>query len=143
MTAANRTHEFAVRVAFADTDKMGVSYYANYFKYFETGRTELLRSLGVRYRDLEADKKLYLPAVEARCRYLAPSRYDDLLIVRTWLASLGQASISFEHEIFDQDSGDLLVARGHTRHAVVNEQWRPAKIPEEIRGLLQPYVRIA
>ena len=88
-----KVHEFEVRVTYADTDKMGIIYYANYFKYFEQGRTELLRSLGVRYRDLEVQRKMFLPCVETGCRYLAPSRYDDLLVVRTWLSSLGRASV--------------------------------------------------
>src|SRR3989338_8808807 len=90
---AARYHEFDVRVTYGDTDKMGIIYYSNYFRYFEQGRTELLRSLGVRYRDLEIQRKLFLPVVSAGCRYLAPRRYDDLLTVRTRVSSLGQASI--------------------------------------------------
>lgn len=138
-----RFHEFEVRVTYADTDKMGVIYYANYFRYFELGRTELLRSLGVRYRDLEVDRKLYLPIVEARCQYIGPSRYDDLLIVRTWLSWMGPASVCFQYEIYDRESADRLVARGFSRHAVVNERWRPTKIPADLRGLLAPYIRAA
>lgn len=137
---ASKFHEFAVRVTYADTDKMGIIYYANYFKYFEQGRTELLRSLGVRYRDLEVQRKLFIPAVEARCRYLAPSRYDDLLTVRTWISSLGVASISFANEIYDRDLNDRKVATGFSRHALVNDLWRPAKVPDDLRRLLQPYV---
>lgn len=141
-TAAKKPkfHEFAVRVTYADTDKMGIIYYANYFRYFEQGRTELLRSLGVRYRDLEVQRKLFIPAVEANCHYLAPSRYDDLLIVRTWISSLGLASISFENEIYDKDLGDKKVARGYSRHALVNDLWRTARVPEDLRRLLEPYV---
>jgi acyl-CoA thioester hydrolase len=135
-----KLHEFGVRVTYADTDKLGIIYYANYFKYFEQGRTELLRSLGVRYRDLEIQRKLFLPAVEARCRYLAPSRYDDLLIVRTWISSMGMASVSFENEVLDQDLGGKKVARGFSRHAVVNDLWRTARIPEDLKKLLEPYV---
>ncbi|MBI4371840.1 MAG: acyl-CoA thioesterase [Elusimicrobia bacterium] len=135
-----RVHEFDVRVTYADTDKMGIIYYANYFKYFEQGRTELLRSLGVRYRDLEIQRKLFIPAVEASCRYLAPSRYDDLLIVRTWIAELGRASVSFECDIVDEDLNGQVVARGASRHAVVNDLWRTARVPDDLRALLEPYV---
>lgn len=135
-----RFHEFEVRVTYADTDKMGIIYYSNYFKYFEEGRTELMRSLGVRYRDLEVHRKLYLPAVEARCRYLAPSRYDDLLVVRTWLGDLGKASVVFENEIVDKDLGNKPVARGYSRHAVVNDLWRSIRVPDDLRKLLEPYV---
>ena len=143
VSAARRplVHEFEVRVTYADTDKMGIIYYANYFKYFEQGRTELLRSLGVRYRDLEVQRKLFLPCVETGCRYLAPSRYDDLLVVRTWLSTLGRASVRFENEINDRDLGNKLVATGFSRHAVVNDLWRTACVPADLRVLLQPYVK--
>lgn len=138
--AGPKFHEFAVRVTYADTDKMGIIYYANYFRYFEQGRTELLRSLGVRYRDLEVQRKLFIPAVEAHCDYLAPSRYDDLLTVRTWISSLGKASVSFENEIYDSDLGGKKVAHGYSRHAVVNDLWRAARVPDDLRKLMEPYV---
>ena len=133
-------HEFQVRVTYADTDKLGIIYYSNYFKYFEEGRTELMRSLGVRYRDLELQRKIYLPAVETGCRYLAPSRYDDLLVVRTWLSSMGIASVRFENEIYDRETTGRKVARGFSRHAVVNDLWRTTRIPDDLRLLLEPYV---
>lgn len=135
-----RFHEFDVRVTYADTDKLGIIYYANYLKYFEQGRTELLRAMGVRYRDLEIQRKLFLPAVEARCRYFAPSRYDDMLTVRTWIAELGRASVSFECDVVDKDLGGRLCARGFSRHAVVNDLWRTTRIPEDLRVLLTPFV---
>ncbi len=135
-----KCYEFPVRVTYADTDKMGIIYYANYFKYFEAGRTELLRSLGVRYRDLEIQRKLFLPCVEANCRYLAPSRYDDLLVVCTWISELGRASVRFENQIVDKDLGGKVVARGFSRHAVVNDLWRTTRVPDDLRALLQPYV---
>ena len=133
-------HEFEVRVTYADTDKMGIIYYANYLRYFEQGRTELLRSLGIRYRDLEIQRKLYFPVVEANCQYLAPSRYDDLLVVRTWISDIGKASMRFEYEIIDQDLGGKRAARGYTRHALLNDLWRPARAPEDLRKLVEPYV---
>jgi acyl-CoA thioester hydrolase len=139
--APPRFSEFDVRVTYADTDKLGVIYYANYLKYFEQGRTELLRGLGVRYRDLEVRRRLFLPAVDARVQYLAPSRYDDLLTVRTWISELGRASASFSYEVADKDLGGKAVARGASRHAVVNDLWRPARIPDDLRALLAPYVR--
>jgi acyl-CoA thioester hydrolase len=135
-----KVHEFQVRVTYADTDKMGVIYYANYFRYFEQGRTELMRSLGLRYRDLEVQRKLFIPAVETGCKYLGPTRYDDLLIVRTWISSLGRASIAFEHEIMNKELGDKKIATGFSRHALVNDLWRTTKIPEDLKTLLEPYV---
>ncbi len=138
--SAPRWHEYSVRVTYADTDKMGIIYYANYFKYFEQGRTELLRSLGLRWRDLEIQRKLYLPCVEAQCRYMAPSRYDDLLVVRTWISHLGRGSVTFENDIYDRELGGRKVARGQTRHAVVNDLWRSARVPDDIRLALSPFV---
>ncbi len=134
-------HEFQVRVTYADTDKAGIIYYANYLKYLEQGRTELLRSLGVRYRDLEVTRKLFLPAVSARCEYLAPSRYDDLLTIRTWISELGRASISFSCEVVDNELAGKVVARVHSRHAIVTDLWRPARVPADLRVLLSPYVQ--
>lgn len=134
-------HEFQVRVTYADTDKAGIIYYANYLKYLEQGRTELLRSLGVRYRDLEVQRKLFLPAVAANCEYLAPSRYDDLLTIRTWISELGRASIAFTCEVVDSELGGKVVARAHSRHAIVTDLWRPARVPSDLRVLLAPYVQ--
>lgn len=138
--AAPRVFEYSVRVTYADTDKMGIIYYANYFKFFEQGRTELLRSLGLRWRDLEIQRKLYLPCVEAKCRYQAPSRYDDLLVVRTWISHLGRGSVTFENDIYDRELGGRRVARGQTRHAVVNDLWRSTRIPNDVRLALSPFV---
>ncbi|MBI5622746.1 MAG: YbgC/FadM family acyl-CoA thioesterase [Elusimicrobia bacterium] len=135
-----RFHEFNVRVTYADTDKMGVIYYANYLRYFEQGRVELLRSLGVRYRDLEVQRKLFIPVVETGCRYLAASRYDDLLAVRTCITDMGKASITFKYLIFDEEGGRRKVADGFTRHAVVNDLWRAVRVPEDLRKLLEPFV---
>lgn len=135
-----RFHEFNVRVTYADTDKMGVIYYANYFKYFEQGRVELLRSLGVRYRDLEVQRKLFIPVVETGCRYLAASRYDDLLAVRTCISELGKASVIFDYLILDEEQGRRKVADGFTRHALVNDLWRAVRVPEDLRRLLEPFV---
>src|SRR5438445_12076721 len=78
-------YDFEVRIAYADTDRMGVVYYANYLVLFERGRTEFLRNLGVRYRDMEEKLKIFLPATESHIAYLAPAHYDDLIKVRTYI----------------------------------------------------------
>ena len=108
--------------------------------YLEQGRTELLRSLGVRYRDLEISRKLFLPAVEARCEYLSPSRYDDLLTIRTWISELGRASVSFTCEVVDAELDNKVVARVYSRHALVTDLWRPARVPADLRALLEPFI---
>lgn len=127
-------HEMDFRVAYADTDRMGVVYYANHLMLFERGRTELLRSKGVRYRDLE-EQGLFLPAAEAQVNYLSPARYDDLLVIRTWVAKLGPASIVFNYEIENKETKKM-VARGSSKHPVVNPQWKPVAVPEAVRALL-------
>ncbi len=130
-------HEFEFRVAYADTDRMGVVYYANYFVLFERGRTELLRTLGFRYRDFEENMEIFLPAMEAGCEYLAPARYDDLIRIRTRLDRLGRAHIGFRYEIEDAESGRLL-ARGFTKHPFVNKKWRPVRVPAVLQRALAP-----
>ena len=129
-------YDFEVRIAYADTDRMGVVYYANYLVLFERGRTEFLRNLGIRYRDLEEKQRLFLPAMDAHVEYLAPARYDDLIKVRTFLSELGGAHASFRYEITLVET-DALVARGSTKHAVVNLLWRPTRLPQDLRDLLE------
>jgi acyl-CoA thioester hydrolase len=111
---------------------MGVVYYANYFTLFERGRTELMRNLGVRYRDLEEKEKVFLPVSEASCNYLAPAKYDDLITVRTWVKQLGRAHVDFEYEIVDAETKKSL-AKGFTRHPFVNSNWKPVRAPESIQ----------
>lgn len=130
-------HEFEFRIAYADTDRMGVVYYGNYFTLFERGRTELMRSQGFRYRDLEEKAGAFLPAMEASCEYLAPARYDDLIRIRTWVEELGGAHIRFRHEIVDAETGKLL-ARGGTKHPFVNKDWRPIRVPADLKKAFQP-----
>jgi acyl-CoA thioester hydrolase len=135
-----RVHDLSVRVTYADTDRMGVVYYANYLRFFEQGRTELLRSLGARYRDLELHRKLYLPVAEASCRYEGPARYDDLLLVRTWLSAMGKASLCFAYEVLDSQDTERRLAVGRTRHALVNELWKPARLPDDLRTALSSFL---
>ncbi len=131
-----KTYDFEVRIAYADTDRMGVVYYANYLVLFERGRTEWLRNLGIRYRDLEEKQRLFMPAMESHVEYLAPARYDDLIQVKTFLSELGGAHIIFGYEITLSETG-VLVARGTTKHAVVNLLWKPTRLPADLRSLLE------
>jgi acyl-CoA thioester hydrolase len=133
------TNEISHRIAYADTDRMGVVYYANYFVLFERGRTELLRSLGVRYRDMEEDMHVLLPAMDAQCTYLAPAHYDDLIRIRTRISHLGRAHLTFAYEISNMETG-LLLARGATKHPFVNKSWKPVRVPEKLRTLLSALV---
>lgn len=132
-------HEMEFRVAYADTDRMGVVYYANYLVLFERGRTELLRGLGLRYRDFEETLKVFLPAVHAELNYLAPARYDDLLKIRTWISALGRASITFSYEVIQSENGRV-ITRGTTKHPFVNLEWKPVPVPLSLRGTLEKLV---
>jgi acyl-CoA thioester hydrolase len=124
---------FDVRIAYADTDRMGVVYYGNYLTLFERGRTELMRNLGLRYRDMEEKDQVYLPASEAFVKYLSPARYDDLIRVVTRVKKLGGASVEFEYDIYDVESGRH-VAQGFTLHPFVDKTWKPVRVPAHIRS---------
>ena len=128
----NSIFEFETRIAYADTDRMGVVYYGNYFTLFERGRTELMRNLGVRYRDLEEKEHVYLPVVEATCCYLSPARYDDLIKISTTVDKLGGASVQFGYKIYNSETGKI-IAEGMTRHPFVNDQWKPVRVPSSIQ----------
>ena len=94
---------------------MGVIYYANYLVFFERGRTEFLRALGMRYRDLEEQQGLFLPAMDAHVQYLAPGRYDDLIRVRTYISELGAAHISFRYEIINEETKKIIAIQSPRR----------------------------
>jgi acyl-CoA thioester hydrolase len=134
-----RYYDFDVRITYSETDRMGVIYYANYLVFFEKGRTEFLRSLGKRYRDLEEKDGIFLPAMDAHVEYLHPGRYDDLIKVRTFISELGGAHITFRYEITLAETGQL-IARGSSKHPTVNAQWKPTRIPASLRGLLEPHL---
>src|SRR5437762_5937363 len=119
-----------IRVIYGDTDQMGVVYYANYLRYFESGRNEYLRAVGLRYRDLERELGLVLPVVEAHVEYKQPARYDDLLVLETSLTRVLRASARFDYRIFRDMA---LIATGHTLHACLDRTGRIQKLPESLR----------
>jgi acyl-CoA thioester hydrolase len=124
----------SIRVRYAETDQMGVAYHANYFAWFEIGRTDLLRALGFTYKDLEADG-LRLPVIEAQARFLRPARYDDMLEVHTRLASCGGARVTFDYAVL-REGNDGPLATGSTAHAAVDAEGRARRIPEAVRKAL-------
>lgn len=130
---AMKSNDMQIRVAYADTDQMGMVYYANYLVFFERGRTEWLREHGLTYRQLE-EQGNFFPVVECNIQYMAPARYDDLLTVRTTLAEIGFASIVFSYEIINNDK---VIVTGMTRHPLVNREFRPTRMPGHLRTLLE------
>lgn len=123
-----------VRVRYAETDKMGVVYYANYFVWFEVGRTDLLRHAGWSYRDMETDGYA-LPVIEAHCTYREPAKYDDELEVRTTGAMLSPVRVQFAYEIV-RPADDATLATGTTVHATLDRAGRPCRLPERVRAVL-------
>jgi acyl-CoA thioester hydrolase len=121
-----------VRVRYAETDKMGFVYYANYYIYFEIGRVEYMRQQGVDYRNMEIEDDSFIVVAESRCRYLRPARYDDPLRLRTRVISARRRTITFGYEILHDVSGETL-ATGETIHVVCDSHGRPKSLPEKYR----------
>jgi acyl-CoA thioester hydrolase len=122
-----------LRVRYAETDKMGVVYYANYLVWFEVARAELLRSLGWTYREME-HAGVSLPVIESHCEYHRPARYDDEIEVRTEGRMLSPVRMEFRYEVIRCLDGTLS-ASGRTVHAAVNLQGRPCRLPSRIRDV--------
>ncbi len=125
-----------VRVRYAETDQMGVVYYANYLVWFEVGRVAWCRARGFRYRDLESQHGRMMVVAEASCRYKAPARFEDEVRVRTAAHSISDKIIRFSYEILDDVTGQLL-ATGESAHIVTDREFRPARLPAEILKLFR------
>jgi acyl-CoA thioester hydrolase len=123
------------RVIYGDTDQMGVAYYANYLRWFEMGRTELLRQIGIPYSSVE-EIGFFFPVTEVSCRYFKPARFDDEIVVETALTSLGRASLGFSYKITRRNDGALL-AEGSTRHACVDREGKVKKITPALQAALK------
>lgn len=121
------------RVSYGETDAMKVVYYAEYLHYFERARSLFIRERGMSYATVE-ERGLYLPISEATVRYKRPLRYDDLAYVRVGIHEWRPASVGFVYEVYAQDKATLH-ATGTTRHACVNGDGRPVRIPEWLKDL--------
>jgi len=120
-----------VRVRYAETDRMGVVYYANYLVWFEVGRTDLIRTLGRSYRQLE-DEGVILPVIEAHCEYRQSARYDDEIEIRTTGAVLSPVRMKFMYEVVRRADG-VSIASGHTIHASLDPRGKPRRLPDSLR----------
>jgi acyl-CoA thioester hydrolase len=129
-TKQQGTNETRLRVRYAETDQMGVVYHSNHFIWFEVGRVELLRQLGFSYRDMEAKDNCFIAVAEAKCRYRAPVRYDEEILVRTQLLNVRDAVIHFGYELRRAEDGTLL-ADGETTHIVTNADMKITALPEK------------
>ena len=134
-------HRFELRVRYSDIDQMGWAYYANYLRWFEIGRAEMLRSLGRTYREVE-ESGVLLPVLEARCRYFSGARYDDLLVLETGVEELRKASVTFGYRV-RRAADEVILAAGSTRHCFLDREGRAGRPPEELRRLLEQAPRAA
>ncbi len=134
-------NETRIRVRYAETDQMGVVYHSNFFIWFEVGRVELFRQLGFSYKELEEQGGCYIAVVDARCRYKAPARYDDEIVIRTHLKNVRGSLIHFGYEAVRVGDG-ILLADGETTHVVTDVNMRrralPARYLERFRQALRP-----
>ncbi len=122
------------RVIYGDVDSMKVAYYANYLRWFEIGRTELIRHMGLPYAEIEGQGYL-LPVTEAYCKYVKSARYDEILWINTGLGFVRKASMRFDYRILSAEK-DLLV-RGYTVHACVDLEGKLVRLPEALFPLLE------
>jgi acyl-CoA thioester hydrolase len=132
--SASATSVSTIRVRYAETDQMGVAHHREYFAWFEVGRTDLLRGLGLSYRELE-QQGVRLPVIEAQARYFSPAHYDDELQIRTAVTALAGARVSFAYEVRRADTESCL-AVGSTSHAAIDPNGRPRRLPTDLRSRL-------
>ncbi|MDO8720670.1 MAG: thioesterase family protein [Syntrophales bacterium] len=125
-----------IRVIYADTDALGIVYHTNYIKWFEIGRGELLRELGIPYSQIE-NMGYYLPLTEVNCHYLCPARYDQIVLIETQIIFVKRASIKFRFLIWDEKQEKTLV-EGESVHACINKQGKLVRIPREITEKIDP-----
>jgi len=134
--SSHRSEDVHLRVRYAETDKMGVVYHANFFVWMEVGRVEFMRSLGFEYKQMEVQDDCHLPVVDARCRYKSPAYYDEQIIVRTELRNVRGSLLHFGYSILRQSDGTV-IAEGETTHLVVNANMEKRTLPERYRAAFE------
>lgn len=125
-----------IRVRYQETDAMGVAHHAAFLGWFELGRSDLIRSRGRSYAEIEAEEGVFLPVVELQARYHSPARYDELLRLETSVENLDRVRMTFAYRLYHEADGTLL-AEGSTRHAVLDENQKPVRIPVWMREMLE------
>ena len=128
----NNPHATNIRVRYAETDQMGVVYYANYLVWMEVGRVEYCKSIGFRYKDMELDDGILLAVAESHCRYLSPARFDEEVIVMTTIKEANRRVVTFDYEM---SCGDRRLAVGQTKHIFLNREFRPVSLPARYKPM--------
>jgi acyl-CoA thioester hydrolase len=124
-----------IRVRYIEIDQMGVVNNVNYFRWLEEGRVELLRDLGVPLVQIEKDDT-FLMIVETHCNYMAPARYDELLVMETWVSHVGNKSMRFDYQVSRRDSGQI-IATAHSVHVTTDRTGKSKPIPASLRKVLR------
>jgi acyl-CoA thioester hydrolase len=133
-----------LRVRYAETDQMGVVYYANYLVWFEVGRVEFMRSLGFDYKQMEVEDGCILPVIEATCRYKAPARYDDVILIDAWPVLLRGSLLKFAYRVLRAATareGQLVIAEGETVHIVCDASMQKCLMPERYAAPIRSAIR--
>ena len=133
-------NETTIRVRYQETDQMGVVYNGNYLTWFEIGRTEFFRELGLDYKRLE-EKNILVPVVDVSCKYKTPARYDDLVIVKTKAVNLGLVKIVFNYEIIRKEDNKLL-ATGNTTHAFVDNDFNVVNFKRKHKDIYDEILKV-
>jgi acyl-CoA thioester hydrolase len=132
-------HDATVRVRYAETDQMGVVYHANYLVWFEVGRVELIRALGIEYTRMEKEDDCHIVVADAHCRYQQSARYDEVLRIRTRIAESRNRLVKFSYEVFRDGDGKLL-ATGETTHIICGSNGRPKLLPAKYQSVFKSVV---
>lgn len=122
--------ETRLRVRYAETDQMGIVYYSNYLVWMEVGRVDFCKSCGFNYRDMEREDGILLAVAECHCRYLAPARFDDEVIVKTWIEQAHPRMVTFAYEM-RRAGEDRKLASGYTRHLIIDRHFQRTRLPEK------------
>ena len=128
-------HETQVRVRYAETDAQGIVHNSNYFIWFEVGRSELCRSRGFSYKQVEEQQDAVMVVAEAYCRYKSPAYYEDVLTIRTKVGEVRSRSIAFVYEVY-READDIVLAEGETLHVVTDREQKVRVLPDLFRDLL-------
>jgi len=124
--------ETTVRVRYAETDQMGVVYYANFFVWFEVARVELMRHLGFSYKQMEIEDDSFVVVAKASCTYKQPAKFDDVIRIRTQVSESRKRTITFSYEVF-KDGANSVIATGETLHVICDKNGRPKSLPDKYR----------
>jgi acyl-CoA thioester hydrolase len=122
--------ETRLRVRYAETDQMGVVYYANHYIWMEVARVELCKARGFNYRDMEQEDGIFMAVAESACRYRAPAHFDDEIVVKCWIEDANPRTVTIHYEMRLAEGGRV-IATGHTRHVFVNREMHKARLLEK------------